>query len=92
MLAQAAKELRGLNVRAQVRVYGLFSRSLLRGLPQSYLPRAGRRVAAHRSAIQGLGRRALCHLSSLPIQFSQRGFKCKCSLVPTELLTNLELS
>ena len=42
----SSKELRGLGVRAQVRVWTFFSRSLLRGLPQSRLPRA----AASRTA------------------------------------------
>ena len=46
----------------------LSSRSLLRGFPQSCLPHAARRAAAHRSAIQGPGKRALCHSSSLSIQ------------------------
>jgi hypothetical protein len=48
----------------------IFSRSLLQGFPQSCLPHAARRVAAHRSATQRLGKRALCHSSSLSIQFT----------------------
>jgi len=37
--------------------------------PQSFLPHAARRVAAHRRAIQGLGKRELCALS-LPLTFA----------------------
>jgi hypothetical protein len=39
-------------------------------VPQSCLPHAARRGAAHRSATQGLGKRALCLSSSLSIQFT----------------------
>ena len=43
------------------------SHSMLRGFPQSCLPQAMRRVAAHRSAISGPGKRVLCQPSPLPI-------------------------
>ena len=68
----SSKELRGLSARAQVRVISIyiFPRSLLRGFPQSWFPRAARRGAAHRSATQGPGNRALCHSSSLSINLT----------------------
>ena len=73
---------------ARIRV---FSRSLLRGIPQSCLPHAARRVPAHRSEMHGLGKRALCQSSSLKIQYavSKTFTSCDkglCPLVPMSLL------
>ena len=66
----SSKEFRRLGLRAHVRVPVFLSCSLLRGFPQSCLPHAARRVAAHRKATQGLGKWALCCWSSLPVQFT----------------------
>ena len=72
-----------LGVRAQVRVYAFSSRSLLRGFPQSCLPHEVRRGAAHRYAMQGLGKRALCLASMSPLN-SRRlvEFMLPCCLRP----------
>ena len=65
----SSMELRGLGVRAQVRVWAFLSLSffLLRGFPRSCLPHAARRVAAHRGAVHGLGKRTLSHSLSFSI-------------------------
>ena len=65
-LCSRRKEPRELGIRAHVRVYVFLPRSLLRGFPQSCLPHAARRGAAHRSAIQGLSELALSPPSTSP--------------------------
>ena len=65
-LCSSSKELRGLSARAQLRVQAPPSRFLLRGL--SCPPHAARRGKAHRSALKGLGKWALCLLSPFSIQ------------------------
>jgi hypothetical protein len=59
------------------------------GIPLSFsvarafcLPHAARRVAAHRSAMQGLGKWALCHSSPPPIQFTLSNTFTLCDLGP----------
>ena len=76
---------------AGARIRISLSRSLLLCFPQSWLPYVARRGASHRSAMQGPGKRALCHSSSIPIQFtvSNTFTSCDsrpCSKAPMSLL------